>query len=101
MMDICFCFTSEENAKEQLSRFVDDQGNWIGSGTTHALDVIGDLYAQTDISGYDPENLPVPIKLDGFHANLRIWGELEDEIGTGLASSEYVVHTKNQQRVWA
>lgn len=101
MMDICFCFTSEENAKEQLSRFVDDQGNWIGSGTTHALDVIRDLYVQIDISGYDPENPPAPIKLDGFHANLRIWGDLEDEMGSVFASSDYAVYPKNQQRVWA
>lgn len=100
-MDLCFRFTSEENAKEQLAQFVDDQGEWVTASHSHALDIIGTIYKPVPTDSNDPEAFVPPIKLDGFHVNLRIWGDAENMVADKLSKSEYVVNPKTPARVWA
>ena len=101
MMDICFRFDDESTARTQLARFINANGTWMMASHVHALDVVGTLYVPIDTTGLDPENLPMPAKLPGFHVNLRIWGGLMEAIGQELASSKYVVIPMAPQRVWA
>lgn len=101
MMDLCFRFTSEENAKEQLAQFVDDQGDWVTASHSHALDIIGSIYRSGPVDINDPEAFVPPIMLPGFHINLRIWGQLEETVGGTLSQSTYIVHPSTPARVWA
>jgi len=101
MKDLCLKFADETEAVKVLLRYrgTDEQGQpfWATASHSHALDVIGTIYAPTGklLPSPDPgmpdvaEMAPVP----GFHINLQC------EDATGL--EPYIVIPANRQRVWA
>jgi len=62
-----------------------------------ALDIIGDIYKATE--ELDAEGNPVMTKINGFHANLRVFKDLEDWQEAGLV--EHNVEVSSPTRIWA
>jgi hypothetical protein len=63
-------------------------------GAGFALDVIGDIYTG---GTYDNEGevIEPPVKIDGYHANVRVTGELPDSL------KPFVIEVANPVRVFA
>ena len=58
------------------------------------IDILGTLYIEQEIS--DPENLPEPVAMDGWHVNVRVVsGEDEEPL------RPYAVTPTPPRRVWA
>ena len=62
-----------------------------------SLDSIGTIYTQTE--ELDAEGNPVMVSIDGFHANLRVFKDLEDWQVTGL--EQYHVEVSTPYRTWS
>ena len=58
------------------------------------IDILGVIYEEQQIT--DPENLPEPIPMDGWHVNIRL---VEGEDSTSLVP--YMITPENPRRVWA
>ena len=103
MIDICFCYPTEDIAKKELSMFLDSDNNWLPASYEHAIDIVGTLYKiePTYIQLTSINDLPniIQTQLEGFHINLRVWGNMITKIQE--LNSSYVVNPKNQQRIWA
>jgi hypothetical protein len=58
------------------------------------IDILGVIYEEQEIT--DPENLPEPIPMDGWHVNIRL---VEGEDSTPLEL--YIITPETPRRVWA
>lgn len=97
--------TQEHDPEDPLNQRPEDAAeDWQPSGamkwyqkTGYDLDIIGEIWKTTD--QLDENNNPTMEKIDGYHANIRLWnGEFESDI---LALLPVITQPNNPVRIWA
>ena len=94
MQTVYLKFDSEAQAKDILSDFITEEGEWQIASHTHAIDLVGVIHKPTGnmLQGEDGE-YPEMEALDGYHINFL--GELPE------VAIPYVVAPANPVRIFA
>jgi hypothetical protein len=94
MQTVYLKFDSEAQAKEILSDFLNEEGEWQIARHTHAIDLVGIIHKPTGnmLQGEDGE-YPEMEQLEGYHINFL--GELPE------VAQPYSVTPSSPSRVFA
>ncbi|MFJ3259648.1 hypothetical protein ACIPK7_05295 [Pseudomonas sp. NPDC086581] len=87
-------FPLEQTADQQLSALYGNADGLVTDGQHHSLHVIGTLYEAEDPASEGDNEAPAPVRIDGWHVNLRLDGNLPESL------KPFEVHPVTPSVVW-
>ena len=76
--DFYLKLTNEADMPTVLSAFYDEEGEFVGSTSDYAIDVVGVLQEPTGATLTNDEGMEYPemVSLDGWHVNIRLLNDV-------------------------